>query len=181
MGGAFGQAIQLLVAGDREEQLELAAYVKSAILMAEEAGSEGPFEVLVPLCEAVMSESRSVLAAMWVAMALVNFTNMVAADGTILRPNMRLHPEPMEGGGFEIGIRREIPIGVVPWKLSASVRLYSQRDCDVHLDREVPAASPGRAPGWKVEESRAWKIRSSRSAKGSAGSVEPLPFPSRAG
>ena len=148
LAGLLGR--QALVAGDREDDMELATYVKSAVLMAEEAGPQGPFEVLVPLCEAVMSERGSVLPAMWVAMALVNYTNMVAADGTILRPNLRLHPEPLEGGGLEIQIRREIPIGVVPWKLSASIRLYSQKDCDVHLAREVPAAAPGGAPGWEV-------------------------------
>ena len=54
---------------------------------------------------------------------------------------------------------------VVPFRSPKGSRLYSQRDCDVHLDREVPAASPGRAPGWKVEESRAWKIRLLSSAK----------------
>ncbi len=52
---------------------------------------------------------------------------------------------------IEIILRREAPAwGRLPWKISALLRLYSQRECDIALIREVP--DPSALTGWAVED-----------------------------
>ncbi len=59
--------------------------------------------------------------------------------------------------GLEVVLRRHAdPEGGLPWKISARVRLISQKHCEIYLWRDVPSAES--EDGWKTDEMIGWHL-----------------------
>ncbi len=81
-----------------------------------------------------------------------------------------------ERTAIEVVLRREAPAwGGLPWKISALLRLYSQRECDVALIREVP--DPSAPTGWAVEDQIGWKVFDSDLEESATAGDQPMASP----
>ncbi len=125
-----------------------------------------PLATIQPMMEAVMDEERAVLPTMYTVLSLVaNFSTIPEGGGGETVGSFDIQADLVEDDdedgrrreAIEIILRREAPAwGGLPWKISALLRLYSQRECDVALIREVP--DPSAPTGWAVEDQIGWKV-----------------------
>ncbi len=155
-----------LLAGDRRDQPGVARYVEAGIEIAQNLDGDRPLATIQPLMEAIMEEENAVLPAMYTALSLVANTTTIPEGGggetvgelvTLTDLVEDTDEDGRERTAVEVILRREAPAwGGLPWKISALIRLYSQRECDVALIHEVPSASaPG---GWAVQDKIGWKV-----------------------
>ncbi len=155
-----------LIAGDRGDEDGVSRYVNAGLEIAQSLDGDRPLATIQPMMEAIMDEEDAILPTMYTVVTLVANTATLpdndgggVAVGTLVFESDLIQTEDDDGvkrWAIEVILRRVAPAsGGLSWKISATIRLYSQQECEIALVRQVPSAS---GEEWVVEDQIAWVV-----------------------